>query len=132
MHLPKLVGIGFIFTFNFEPQHQLEQTQVRPELGGGRKEFSMADADAFKDFEDTENFLSRCLLIFSLGLDLTYHLLHIPLSAERQSVLLHLLSGLRAEHGESVGRYIYVPNIKLFTNLLKLSFCSDVPISQFL
>ena len=33
--------------------------QVRAELGGGRKEFSMADADAFKDFEDTENFLSR-------------------------------------------------------------------------
>ena len=88
----------------FRAQHQLEQTQVRPELGGGRKEFSMADADAFKDFEDTENFLSRCLLIFSLGLDLTYHLLHFPLSAERQSVLLHLLSGLRAERGESVGR----------------------------
>ena len=32
---------------------------MRAELGGGRKEFSMADADAFKDFEDTENFLSR-------------------------------------------------------------------------
>ena len=58
-------------------------------------------------------------------------LFFLLLSAERQSVLLHLLSGLRAEHGESVGRYIYVPNIKLFTNLLKLSFCSDVPIAQF-
>ena len=42
-------------------QLQLEQNQVRPELGGGRKEFSMAEADAFKDFEDTENFLSRYL-----------------------------------------------------------------------
>ena len=40
--------------------------QVRPELGGGRKEFSMADADAFKDFEDTENFLSR--LVYSMSL----------------------------------------------------------------
>ena len=37
--------------------------QVRAELGGGRKEFSMAEADAFKDFEDTENFLSRLVLI---------------------------------------------------------------------
>ena len=38
--------------------------QVRPELGGGRKEFSMADADAFKDFEDTENFLSRLVFYY--------------------------------------------------------------------
>ena len=34
------------------------------------------------------------------------------LSAERQSVLLHLLSGLRAEHGESVGRLVS-PNLFL-------------------
>ena len=40
---------------------------MKPELGGGRKEFSMADADAFKDFEDTENFLSRYLLNLFLG-----------------------------------------------------------------
>ena len=65
--LAKAGGNFFIFTI-LSAQHQPEQTQVRPELGGGRKEFSMADADAFKDFEDTENFLSRCLLIFSLGL----------------------------------------------------------------
>ena len=38
---------------------KVDPHQVRAELGGGRKEFSMADADAFKDFEDTENFLSR-------------------------------------------------------------------------
>ena len=40
--------------------------QVRAELGGGRKEFSMAEADAFKDFEDTENFLSRLVYDMSL------------------------------------------------------------------
>ena len=33
-------------------------------MGGGRKEFSMADADAFKDFEDTENFLSRLVFYY--------------------------------------------------------------------
>ena len=49
-------------------EHSNLQNQVKPELGGGRKEFSMADADAFKDFEDTENFLSRYLLSSFIGL----------------------------------------------------------------
>ena len=55
---------------------------VKEELGGGRKEFSLAEGGNFHHIEDAEKFLT---------------------SADRQSVLLHFLNGLRAEKGDFVG-----------------------------
>ena len=55
---------------------------VKGELGGGRDAFSFAERDNFDHIEDPEKFLT---------------------SAESQSVLQYLLSGLRAEEGDVVG-----------------------------
>ena len=59
---------------------------IKEELGGGRKEFNLTEGADFQNIEDAEKFLT---------------------SADRQSVLLHFLNGLRAEKGDSVG------NVKL-------------------
>ena len=55
---------------------------IKEELGGGRKEFNLAEGADFQNIEDAEKFLT---------------------SADRQSVLLHFLNGLRAEKGDTVG-----------------------------
>ena len=55
---------------------------VKEEIGGGRKEFSLAEGANFHNIEEAEKFLT---------------------SADRQSVLLHFLNGLKAEKGDLVG-----------------------------
>eukprot|EP00092_Neocalanus_flemingeri_P018086 GFUD01019574.1.p1 GENE.GFUD01019574.1~~GFUD01019574.1.p1 ORF type:complete len:732 (-),score=148.33 GFUD01019574.1:22-2217(-) len=55
---------------------------VKEELGGGRKEFSLAEGANFHHIEDAEKFLT---------------------SADRQSVLLHFLNSLKAEKEDAVG-----------------------------
>jgi hypothetical protein len=36
---------------------------LRREAGGGRREFTIAEAESFRDIEDTEKFLSRCYIL---------------------------------------------------------------------
>ena len=74
------IGVLFSFLRGLEELHVPKH--VKEELGGGRKEFSLAEGGNFHHIEDAEKFLT---------------------SADRQSVLLHFLNGLRAEKGDSVG-----------------------------
>lgn len=55
---------------------------VKEELGGGKKEFSLAEGGSFVNIEEADQFLT---------------------SGERQSVLLHFLNTLRADSGDVVG-----------------------------
>ena len=51
---------------------------IRDDLGGGMKEFTLKEASSFQDIEEMNNFLT---------------------SQERQAIILHLLHSLRAEAG---------------------------------
>ena len=57
---------------------------IRDDLGGGMKEFTLKEASSFQDIEEMNNFLT---------------------SQERQAIILHLLHSLRAEAvGDSVSK----------------------------
>lgn len=78
---------------------------VKEELGGGRKEFSLTEGGNFHHIEDAEKFLT---------------------SADRQSVLLHFLNGLRAEKGDSVGNIKFREGEAIVPKCLSCGIISQV------
>ena len=116
----KLIVWVFRFLRGLEEMHIPKL--LKDELGGGRKEFSLAEGKCqlwngfflkphcqllmkganFVNIEQAEKFLS---------------------SAERQSILLHFLNSMRAEKGESVGSVTFREGEAISKK--KLSFVSS-------